>query len=199
MVDASIFNSDISEILNNWLTTKTLGGFSQKSSFQYYDKHLWKPIRNTLKSIAEHTDKSIEELELLSCCYSGELFRVHNYNKRARAHIFPLECYQSWCTEDGLEALSGLGGQVLLIRGHASLEDFAIKTLDLMLYLKPEIFELLLSGHHELCRYVSEHEVSMPIRKSNVDGVYVVEASHLTEWRNFSKPVEQEKWFRNNW
>ena len=194
-----IFNSDISKNLNDWLTTKTLGGFSRKSSFQYYDKHLWKPIQNALKSITEHTEKSIEELELLSCCYSGELFRVHNYNKRVLAHVFPLGCYQSWCTEDGLEALSGLGGQVLLIRGHASPEDFAIKTLELMLYLKPEIFKPLFSGHHELCRYVPESEVSMPIKKSNVDGMYVVEADRLAEWRTFAKPIEQEKWFRNNW
>ena len=57
----SIFNSDISKNLNDWLTTKNLGGFSRKSSFQYYDKHLWKPIQNALKSITEHTEKSIEE------------------------------------------------------------------------------------------------------------------------------------------
>ena len=199
MINPALFNADIRNHLRSWLTTKTLGGFSRKSSFQYYDKHLWMPIQNILKSIACNADKSSEELELLSCCYSGELFRVHNYNKCARAHVFPLEHYQSWCAEDGLEALSGLGGQVLLIRGHASPEDYAIKTIELMLFLEPEIFGPLLSGRHELCRYVPECEIAMPIRKSNVDDLYVVDAAHLTEWRNFGTPIKQEKWFRNNW
>ena len=199
MDELFLIDSSIRDKLRSWLTTKTLGGVPKKDSFKYYDKHLWIPIRNTLKSIVDSGDKSIEERELLSCCYSGELFRIHTYNKRLRAHVYPLECYQSWCTEGGLEAFSRRGGQVLLIRGHANPEDYAIKTIELMFYLEPDIFWPVFSGHHELCRYVPEYEVAMPIRKENIDELYVVDSAHLTEWRNYGTPVMREKWFRNNW
>ena len=68
-----------------------------------------------------------------------------------------------------MEAFSRRGGQVVLIRGHANPEDYAIKTIELMLYLEPDIFWPVFSGHHELCRYVPEYEVAMPIRKENID------------------------------
>ena len=190
---------NISADLRSWLVTKTLGGFSHKSFFQYYDKQLWMPIKNVLETIKERTNNSIDELELLSCCYTGELFRVQHYNERARAHVFPLGCYQSWCTEEGLDALSRIGGRVLLIRSHATSDDYAIDTIKLMAYLEPEIWGRLFSGTHELSRYVPECEVVMPIKKTNVDNMYVVEATRLTEWKSFGEPIKQEKWFRNNW
>ena len=197
--DLDLFNTNAMEDLRNWLTTKTLCGHSHKSSFLYYDKQLWLPLKRTIESINKRANKSIEELELLSCCYTGELFRIQNYNENKRAHIFPLGRYQSWCTEDGLDVLSKTGGCVLLIRGHASPEDCAIKTMELMFYLKPEISGLLFSGKHELSRYIKEHEVVMPIKKPNIDSVYIVESKHLAEWRSFAEPLKQEKWFRNNW
>lgn len=199
MENVNLFNSTIVHDLKSWLTTKTLCGYSHKSSFHYYDKQLWLPLKKSIESINKSTNKSIEELELLSCCYTGELFRIQNYNERKHAHIFPLGCYQSWCMEEGLDALSKSGGRVILIQGRAYPEDYAIKTMELMLYLKPEICRLLFSGKHELSRYMKECEIVMPIKEPNIENVYVIESKHLTEWRNFAEPIPQEKWFRNYW
>lgn len=185
--------------LSDWLATKTLGGATKKSTFQYYDKHLWLPLRKQLDFIMNKNQRSLSDLEMLSCCYTGELFRVHRYFERAKSHIYPLGCYQSWCTEAGLDALSSLGGQVLLLRGHANPEDYAIRTIDLLLHLQPEIRKPLFSGTHALSRYCREHEVVMPITKDNIDGIFIMEAAHLSNWRNCGKPLSPEKWFRNNW
>jgi hypothetical protein len=197
---SEIFNPLLlSHELRNWLATKTLGGVARKGTFQYYDKHLWLPVRNHIESILEHSSRTPDDLELLSCCYTGELFRVQNYNERARSYVYPLGCYQSWATENGLTALSSIGGQVLVIHGYARPEDYAIRTIDLMVYMQPEIWGPLFSGTHELSRYCREHEVAMPITKKSIVGMYVVEAKDLANWRNCGIPLAQEKWFRNNW
>lgn len=187
------------EEFHNWLTTKTLGGHSYKSTFQYYDKHLWLPIKELLVRAYENDNRSLPEAELLSCCYTGELFRVHRFYKKKHRHVYPLSCYQSWSRESGLEALSKMGGEVLLIRGHATISDYAISTSELLLNMQPDIGSLFFSGQHELSRYKNENEVVMPIRVENIDEVLVVDSVHLCEWSTYGTPLPREKWFRNNW
>lgn len=185
--------------LRSWLTTKTLGGTSHKSFFQYYDKKLWLPIRKMLEHAASSKMPSISEAELLSCHYSGELFRVQRYYKRKHGQVYPLGCYQSWSREAGLQALSNIGGEILLIRGHASPLDYAISTSELLLNVNPEIWSQVFCGRHELSRYKNECEVVMPINTDNIDAILVVESIHLCEWRTCGIPLPKEKWFRNNW
>ena len=187
------------QLLRDWLATKTLCCVARKSTFQYYDKHLWLPIRERINSVLKSVDRTPDDLELLSCCYTGELFRVQYYNERAKAHVYPLGCYQSWSTEHGLEALSSIGGRILLIRGHSHPEDYAIRTIDLLVCLQPEIREPLFTGMHELSRYCCEHEVVMPITRESIDEIYIVEAEHLTNWKEYATPLASEKWFRNSW
>ena len=184
--------------LHSWLTTKTLGGHSHKSTFQYYDKSLWLPVKELLVSAYENENRSLPEAELLSCCYTGEFFRIHRFYKNKHSHVYPLGCYQSWSRESGLEALSKIGGEVILIRGHATISDYAISTSELLLNMQPDIWFLFFSDQHKLSRYKNEHEVVMPIRVTNVDEILVVEAAHLCDWRACGIPLPKEKWFRNN-
>lgn len=185
--------------LRSWLTTKTLGGTTHKSFFQYYDQSLWLPIQKILKNIASHKIPSISEVEFLSCHYTGELFRVQSFYKRRRGHVYPLGCYQSWAREPGLQALSKMGGEVLLIRGHASSSDYAISTSELLLNVNPEIWFQAFSGKNELSRYKNECEVVMPINTDNIDEILIMDSAQLCEWRTCGTPLPKEKWFRNNW
>ena len=197
--DFSASLSGFYDDLKSWLTTKTLGGTSHKSFFQYYDKKLWLPIRKMLENAASSKTPSISEAELLSCRYSGELFRIQRYYKRKHGQVYPLGCYQSWSREAGLQALSNIGGEILLIRAHASPLDYAISTSELLLNINPEVWSLVFCGRHELSRYKNECEVVMPISTDNIDELLVVESAHLCEWRTYGTPLPKEKWFRNNW
>lgn len=197
--DLSASLSSYYDELRGWLTTKTLGGTSHKSFFQYYDKRLWLPIRKMLENAASNETPSISEAELLSCHYSGELFRVQRYYKRKHGHIYPLGYYQSWSREAGLQALSNIGGEVLLIHGHASPLDYAISTSELLLNVNPDVWSQVFCGRHELSRYKNECEVVMPIRVGSIDEILVVESAHLCEWRTYGIPLSKEMWFRNNW
>ena len=197
--DFSASLSGFYDDLKSWLTTKTLGGTSHKSFFQYYDKKLWLPIRKMLENAALGNPPSTFDEDLLSCRYTGELFRVQRYNKRKHGQVFPLGCYQSWSREAGLQALSNLGGEVLLIRGHASPSDYAISTAELLLNVNPKVWSLFFCGQHELSRYKNECEVVMPIRVDNIDEMLVVESKHLCDWHTYGTALPQSKWFRNGW
>ena len=92
-----------------------------------------------------------------------------------------------------------MGGEVILIRGHATISDYAISTSELLLNIQPEIWSLFFTGQHELSRYKNEHEVVMPILVENIDEILIVDSAHLCEWSTYGTPLSREKWFRNNW
>lgn len=64
----------------SWLTGKTLGGIARKGYFQYFDKELWLPIKEFIISVREKENKTKLDYEFLSCCYTGEVYRIQTYN-----------------------------------------------------------------------------------------------------------------------
>lgn len=182
-----------------WLASKTLGEDARKSYYQYYDKELWLPIKEIIISIRDKKDKTKIDNELLECCYIGEVYRIHRYNDCKKGHIYPWGCYQSWAQEEGLEKLTKMGGTVLLLCGHATEEDFAINTFDLLCFMFRNFKVAIPDRFHEakqLLIYEDEFEIAMPIKQESLDKVMIVDSREISNWRECGVELTQEKWFR---
>ena len=75
--------------INSWLTTKTLGGYSTKSNFQYYNKVLWLPLRNLYLAVKAKESTTAVDEEFLACIYTGKVFRIHNYSDTKKGDVKP--------------------------------------------------------------------------------------------------------------
>lgn len=186
----------------SWLASKTLGEGARKSYYQYYDKELWLPIKEIIISIMDKKDKSKIDNELLNCCHIGEVYRIHRYSNRKNGYICPLGYYQSWTLEKGIEKLSKIGGKVLLLCGHATEEDFAINTFDLLCFMFGNFQVTIPDIFHEpkqLLAYEDEYEIVMPIKQESIDNVVIVDAREIVNWRECGVELQKEKWFRNSY
>ena len=184
-----------------WLASKTLGEEARKSYYQYYDKELWLPIREIIISIRDKKDKTKIDIELLECCYIGEVYRIHRYNDCRKGHIYTWGCYQSWAQEEGLEKLSKMGGTALLLCGHAIEDDFALNTFDLLCFMFRNFKVSVPNGFHEpkqLLVYEEEFEIVMPIKQDVLDKVVIVDSRELTNWRECGTELPREKWLRRS-
>lgn len=188
-------------LIYQWLTTQTLGGYSKKSKFQYYDKKLWIPLQEMFREVGKVEYKSLLDEEFLKCCYMGNVYRIQTYNERLKGYICPLGCYQSWTTEDGFEAISRIGGNVLLICGHVNENTIAINTFELLCFII-RCFKPMLpyDRYHpkNLEMYEPEFEIVMPIKESLIDKVIIVDSKKIEAWKTVGIEIPYNKWFRKD-
>ena len=185
----------------SWLTGKTLGGVAKKGYFQYFDKELWLPIKELIISVREKKNKSKLDYEFLSCCYTGELYRIQTYNPRKKGFVYPMGYYQSWAGKEGLEEISRMGGSLLLLCGHATEKDVAIDTFRLLCFMF-KYFDInipdICHEPSQLCRYEKECEIVMPIHKESIDNLVVIDAKNIIKWRTDGNSLPKDKWYRKD-
>ena len=183
----------------DWLTTKTLGGYSTKSNFQYYNKVLWLPLRDLYLAVKAKERKTTVDEEFLACIYTGKVFRIHNYSESKKGYIKPYGLYQSWASHSGLDELSRYGGMWLLICGELTEADIGFDTFALLTFMaRYQLIAFTEERQHPkyLIRYEDEHEVAAPLTESVITDVRCVESANLTAWEDHSETIPKELWFK---
>lgn len=189
----------IYKLIHDWLTSKSVGGHVTKSSFKYYQKELWNPILESINELCSKENLNQEEqefLELVKC--SGLIFRVLDYNPRARKYVCELQEYQSWSkTIDGIKRVSGIHDNVLLLIGKA---DVGIDVFGLLCFLIKHKYiynSQDIYSFESIERYEEEEEIVYKTSFDKIEKIVVVNSENLKEYeKNIVREIPKDLWGR---
>lgn len=198
-----IFNYEQAEkiykLIHDWLTSKSVGGHVTKSSFKCYQKELWNPILESISELCSKEKLNQEEQEFLELVkYSGLIFRVLDYNSRARKYVCELQEYQSWSkTIDGIIRVPGIHDNVLLLIGKA---DVGIDVFGLLCFLVKYKYiynSQDIYSFESIERYEEEEEIVYKTSFDKIEKIVVVNSENLKEYEeNIVREIPKDLWGR---
>lgn len=192
--------NEIYSLIFEWLTTKSFGGYTTESQFKNFQKNLWKPILKTIDELSVKSDLTNIEKEFLnSVIYRGSIFRILNYNPRAKKYIYLMDEYQSWSRSvKGLSEIPGIHGDKLLIIGKAS---YGIDIFKLLCFLIKYRYIQDPGGFNSFQRlrpYTLEEEVVYKTNIDEIEKVIVVNSKNLSNYeKNIIREIPKELIGRN--
>lgn len=198
-----IFNYEQAEkiykLIHDWLTSKSVGGHVTKFSFKCYQKELWNPILESISELCSKEKLNQEEQEFLELVkYSGLIFRVLDYNSRARKYVCELQEYQSWSkTIDGIIRVPGIHDNVLLLIGKA---DVGIDVFGLLCFLVKYKYiynSQDIYSFESIERYEEEEEIVYKTSFDKIEKIVVVNSENLKEYEeNIVREIPKDLWGR---
>ncbi|MFR8871882.1 MAG: hypothetical protein ACLVIH_18020 [Paraclostridium sordellii] len=198
-----IFNyiqpKEIYKLIFEWLTSKSVGEHATNSDFTIYQKKLWNPILNTIEELRDKKDLSDEEKEFLeSSIYSGDIFRVLNYNPRYRKYVREMDEYQSWSkSTKGLSNIQGIHGEILLIIGES---EIGIDIFGLLCFLIKHKYIENEEGFYSfetIERYYLEEEVAFKTSFNKIEKIVVIDSNDLIDYsKKIIREIPKELWGR---
>lgn len=198
-----IFNyiqpKEIYKLIFEWLTSKSVGEHATNSDFTIYQKKLWNPILNTIKELRAKKDLSDEEKEFLeSSIYSGDIFRVLNYNPRYRKYVREMDEYQSWSKSNkGLSNIQGIHGEILLIIGES---EIGIDIFGLLCFLIKHKYIEDEEGFYSfdtIAKYSLEEEVAFKTSFNKIEKIVVIDSNDLIDYsKKIIREIPKELWGR---
>jgi len=195
-----IFTSEQSQIiydeLYNWLAVHTPGSTYSKRMLKEYQRKLWDPVIQAVKSIENKSSQKEEEREFLAfVLYCGPIYRIQKYDPRSKGYINENGYCQSWSKSiNGITSVTNLFGMVLLIVGTAVQ---GIDIFGLLCYLiKYECLAKIDKWKKpvNLCRYEKEEEISHLIVISDLSSVVSVHRDQIFDWEKCGNKIPQDKW-----
>ena len=191
------FLADLYKDIHFWLSGITPGEYTCISRYKKYDKDVWNIIKNKIIELENKKELTTYEKDFLKCKYTGNAYRVINYNPRKHGYVYAFGCYQS-CSKTLSEVKNvGVYGEKILIELIAKHDAYAIDMFELLCFMvKNEIIrfeDVITHNLSTLERYECEGEVIVPLDKSNIKNVKVVNFEQGIE-----KELEPSKWYRNN-
>lgn len=200
-----IFNyiqpKEIYELIFEWLTSKSVGGYARKSDFISYQKKLWNPILKTIEEVMNKKDLSDEEKEFLELTlYSGDIFRILSYYPRDRKYGYEIDEYQSWSkSTKGLLKIRGISRENLLLIGKA---DMGIDIFGLLYFLVKYKYLKDSGGIKSLkniLKYEEEEEVAYKTSFNKIEKMIVVSSNDLSNYKEKTiREIPKELWGRKN-
>lgn len=184
--------------LYDWIASHTPGSRCYKSELKEYQKNIWSPVTQLINQLENKEYLDSEEKEFLDLVhYTGEIFRIQNYNPRNRGYICETEFCQSWSYDlSGVTEVPNISGEVLLIIAKT---DMGINLFGLLKYLlkyNPIAIRSKFKDIRNLLRYELENEVVYPIQIKNIKNVVSVDKKHIYELDKYKKDIPKEKWVR---
>lgn len=189
----------IYKLIHEWLSSKSVGEHVTKSSFKYYQKELWNPILESIDELCSKEKLNQEEKDFLDLVkYNGIIFRVLNYNPRARRYVCELQEYQSWSkTIDGIMRVPGIHGNVLLLIGKA---DVGIDVFGLLCFLVKYKYIYNSQDRYSfksIERYKKEEEIVYKTSFDKIEKIVVVNSENLKEYeKNIVRKIAKDLWGR---
>ena len=189
----------IYKLIHEWLSSKSVGEHVTKSSFKYYQKELWNPILESIDELCSKEKLNQEEKDFLDLVkYNGIIFRVLNYNPRARRYVCELQEYQSWSkTIDGIMRVPGIHGNVLLLIGKA---DVGIDVFGLLCFLVKYKYIYNSQDRYSfksIERYKKEEEIVYKTSFDKIEKIVVVNSENLKEHeKNIVRKIAKDLWGR---
>lgn len=205
--------------MHSWLSNITKGERPLKSRYNYYDKNLWKPLKDIITYIKSKEQKSKLDEVFLECCYVGKIYRVLNYNPRKKAYIYASGNYQSWSKLEGIQEVIGKGYscesiQHLIVCGNVKEDDFAVDIFEVISFIftffPNEVYEYSEKRSFEegleenkfkpenLERYIKEYEIVASIREDIIEDVVIVRGKFVNNDEIAGESVPRTKWFRKS-
>lgn len=189
----------IYKLIHEWLSSKSVGEHVTKSSFKYYQKELWNPILEYIEELCSKEKLNQEEKDFLDLVkYNGIIFRVLNYNPRARRYVCELQEYQSWSkTIDGIMRVPGIHGNVLLLIGKA---DVGIDVFGLLCFLVKYKYiynSQDIYSFESIARYEEEEEIVYKTSFDKIEKMVVVNSENLKKYeKNIIRKIPKDLWGR---
>lgn len=184
------------DLLGQWITARSVGGYARKSEFNYYQKKLWSNINNLILELQSKEILTINEQYFLnSVVYNGDIFRIQRYFPKHRKHICELKANASWSADVESVSKVYLVGDVLLMRAVAQ---NAISIRGLIDYLKYCDYNVDFYD-----RYYGENEIVYPVIVDELISVNVVNKDDLIKSKDINdvkilKTIPRNKLGRNN-
>ncbi len=179
----------------NWLTNYTPGE-NRSTNFKKNYHKTWSLISNKIYSLFKKEKLSDEEKDFLKLtCYTGTIYRLHQYTKRRKGYIYPSNFYHAWSKNiAGMKSVK-LYGDILLITGHANnaIDVFGVLTFliknECITNIEPYKFP------QNLCRYESEEEIEYPLNIDSVSSVFLIDSNNLEAWHQYGEPIPKDRWW----
>lgn len=191
----------IYKLIHDWLSSKSVGGYVTKSSFKYYQKELWNPILESIDEISSKEKLNQEEKDFLDLVkYNESIFRILDYNPRARKYVCEVQEYQSWSkTIGGINEIPGIHGDVLLLIGKA---EVGIDIFGLLCFLVKYRYIYNSQDRYlfeSIERYELEEEVVYKTSFDKIEKIVVVNSKNIKEYeKNIVRNITRDLWGRKD-
>ena len=196
-IEQFLFLFDLYEDLYDWIATRTPLNYSCKSTFKYYHKNVWEKLKNKIDELQKRENLNDLEKDFLDCIYKGKAYRIMNYSRRNKGHIYPMEYFQSCSkTMNGIKKVKNVG-EVLLIELEAT--SYGIDIFKLLEFMCGcGLINYKNEGEYRcfqnLERYINEEEIVIPITQENI---LKVSAINLLDNKKICD-INEANWFRNS-
>ncbi|MEG2786417.1 MAG: hypothetical protein RR942_01260 [Romboutsia sp.] len=187
--------------LYDWLTSISCGEYRKETSYKYYQRELWNPILEKLDELSKMDKSELsqnEEAFLKNVLYEGKVYRKMNYHNKRRGHVFEMLEYASWSSDcEGVQAVPGLGGEILLLVGYT---DRGINIKELLIYfcaIKAYNSFGESKSIYKLDRYFDENEIAAPTLFKDIKDIKIINLKDIDEWKTIGVSLEKHKWKRN--